>query len=62
MEGDEEVKINLDDKSGSLLDFLNAWQEKIIVRELNFWTFSPRTAQAARSSNVSARSQAPLTI
>jgi len=32
--GDKEVKIDLNDELGSLLDSLNTWREKIVVGEL----------------------------
>ena len=33
--GDKEVKIDLNDEPGSLLDSLNAWREKVVVGELS---------------------------
>ena len=32
--GDKEMKIYLDDEPRSLLNSLNAWQEKVVVEEL----------------------------
>ena len=50
VEGDDKVEINLDDEPGTFVRLLNAWWEKVVIREI------PKIlglARPARSPNLS---------